>query len=277
MPLRPCVCDETRRGSACRAGFDAFLTEYGLVAALGATLALAAGGFAKGVVGFALPLIAVSVLGSFVPYQVAVALLDRADAGLEPLPGLRNGLGPALGSLRDFWWLNLVLMVMIALSAQLVVALPDRAALRASSASRCRAFGATQLAGWRPRFRAGTRPGSRPPSRWSAASSAASPGIWGPPIVMYLVAADLPKAEMIRAQSLSFLLGSLVLFGAHLHSGVLNAVTLPASAWLVAADDGGDVRRLPGPRPARPGPLPHGHAGGPGADRPQPRSAARSP
>ena len=43
---------------------------------------------------------------------------------------------------------------------------------------------------------------------------------------------DLPKAEMLRAQSLSFLLGSLVLFVAHLHSGVLNAVTLPASAWL---------------------------------------------
>ena len=38
---------------------------------------------------------------------------------------------------------------------------------------------------------------------------------------------------MVRAQSLSFLLGSVVLFVAHLHSGVLNPVTLPASSWLV--------------------------------------------
>ena len=57
-------------------------------------------------------------------------------------------------------------------------------------------------------------------------------GIWGPPLVMYLVAAELPKAEMLRVQSLSFLLGSVVLLVAHLHSGVLNPVTLPASAWL---------------------------------------------
>ena len=53
-----------------------------------------------------------------------------------------------------------------------------------------------------------------------------------PPIVMYLVASDLPKTESVRAQSLSFLLGSLVLLLAHLRSGVLNAETLPASAWM---------------------------------------------
>ena len=58
-------------------------------------------------------------------------------------------------------------------------------------------------------------------------------GIWGPPLIMYLLALRLPKTEMVRVQSLSFLLGSLVLFVAHLHSGVLNAVTLPASGWLV--------------------------------------------
>ena len=33
-------------------------------------------------------------------------------------------------------------------------------------------------------------------------------GIWGPPLIMYLVAAELPKAEMLRVQSLVFLLGS---------------------------------------------------------------------
>ena len=58
-------------------------------------------------------------------------------------------------------------------------------------------------------------------------------GIWGPPIVMYLIASGLPKLELVRAQSLSFLLGSVVLLLAHLRSGVLNPVTLPASAWMV--------------------------------------------
>ena len=50
---------------------------------------------------------------------------------------------------------------------------------------------------------------------------------------MYLIANDLPKIELVRAQSLSFLLGSIVLTLAHLRSGVLDAITLPASAWMV--------------------------------------------
>jgi hypothetical protein len=50
---------------------------------------------------------------------------------------------------------------------------------------------------------------------------------------MYLLAADTPKVEMVRVQSLSFLFGAIVLLGAHLRSGVLNEVTLPLSTWLV--------------------------------------------
>ena len=212
-------------------GLQAFLAEYGAFAAFGATLALAAGGFAKGVVGFALPLIAVGVAGSFVPYQVAVALLIVPMLVSNLVQALRNGIGPAVGSLRDFWWLNLVLVVMIALSAQLVLALPDRA-LFAILGVTVSAFGASQLAGWRPSFpmrhKAWVETGVAVVGGFFGGLS----GIWGPPLIMYLVAAELPKAEMLRVQSLSFLLGSLVLLGAHLHSGVLNAVTLPASAWL---------------------------------------------
>ena len=57
-------------------------------------------------------------------------------------------------------------------------------------------------------------------------------GIWGPPLLMYLITLDLPKTEMVRVQSIMFLLGSVVLFFAHLHSGVLDATTLPASVWM---------------------------------------------
>ena len=98
-------------------------------------------------------------------------------------------------------------------------------------------------------------------------------GIWGPPLVMYLLALELPKAEMVRVQSLSFLLGSLVLLVAHLHSGVLNAVTLPASAWLVlptmaAMFVGYRVHdRLDQDA------VPPGDAGGAGADRAEPAEA----
>lgn len=213
-------------------GLDAFIADHGTAAVVISALAFAAGGFAKGVVGFALPLIAVSIVGSFVPYEVAVALLVVPTLVSNVSQTLRQGLPAAVATLRDFWWMNLVLVAMIALSAQLVVALPDRLLFGILGLAVC-TFGATQLAGLRLHF--------RPERRRLVETTVAAvggffggiSGVWGPPIVMYLLASGLPKAEMIRAQSLSFLLGAIVLLLAYLHTGVLDAVTLPASMWMV--------------------------------------------
>lgn len=41
------------------------------------------------------------------------------------------------------------------------------------------------------------------------------------------------KKETVRVQGVVFLIGAVVLSGAHLQSGVLNAETLPASAVMV--------------------------------------------
>lgn len=213
-------------------GLDPFIAAHGLAGLLGATLGFAAGGFAKGVVGFALPLIAVSVVGSVVPYEVAVALLVVPTFVSNLSQMLRQGPAAAVETLRTFWWMNLVLVAMIALSAQLVVVLPDRLLFGILGAAVC-TFGATQLAGWRLSFR---------PERRRPVETAVSlvggffgglSGVWGPPLIMYLLALDLPKAAMIRAQSLSFLLGSVVLVVAYLHNGLLNATTLPVSALMV--------------------------------------------
>jgi uncharacterized membrane protein YfcA len=213
-------------------GLEAFVAEFGPWAAVGAALAMAAGGFAKGVVGFALPLIALSLIGSFLPYQAAVALLVVPILVSNLVQSLRNGLGPAWASLVRYGLMNAVLVVTIALAAQLVVALPDRL-LFGLLGGAITAFGASQLVGWRPRFPAHHRRQVEAGVGLFAGFFGGISGIWGPPIVLYLVATDVPKVEMVRVQSLSFLLGSLVLLAAHLRSGVLDATTLPASAWLV--------------------------------------------
>lgn len=213
-------------------GLDGYIASYGVAAAAGATAAMATGGFAKGVVGFALPLIALSAMGSFMPYDTAVALLIVPTLVSNLFQSLRNGVGPAWASFRSFWRLNLVLVVMIALSAQLVVALSDKV-LFTILGIMVTAFGASQLAGWRPSFPMERKGLVEVGVAGVGGFFGGISGIWGPPLVMYFLAADLPKSEMVRVQSLSFLLGSVVLVFAHLKSGVLNAVTLPASAWLV--------------------------------------------
>ena len=213
-------------------GLEGFVAQFGGAALAGAAFGMAAGGFAKGVVGFALPLIGLSVMGSFLPYGVAVALLIVPTLVSNVFQSLRNGIGAAWSSLREFWLLNLILVVIIALSAQLVLHLPEEL-LFGLLGLFITTFGLTQLAGWQPHLPPGHRRTVEALVALTGGFFGGIAGIWGPPVVIYLLAARVPKVEMIRAQSLSFLLGSLVLLVAHIRSGVLDAVTLPVSSWLV--------------------------------------------
>lgn len=238
--MRPCGVASGARSCHRRAvqlgvevpGLEGFVAAYGPAAAVGAALALAAGGFAKGVVGFALPLIALSAMGSFLPIGVAVGLLILPTLVSNAFQSLRNGFGAAFASLREYWRLNVILMVTIAISAQLVVVAPERVLFGLLGAA-IAGFGLSQLAGWRPSFPPGRRAWVEAGAGVVGGFFGGIAGIWGPPVVMYLLAAGVPRVEMVRVQSLSFLAGSLVLVAAHLRSGVLDAVTAPMSAWLV--------------------------------------------
>lgn len=212
-------------------GLEGFVAAYGPIALAGAVFANAVGGFTKGIVGFALPLIALSGMGSFLPYETAVALLIMPTLFANLVQALRNGLAAALGSLAKYWRLNLILCATIGFSAQLVVLLPEDVLFGLLGVS-ITAFGVSQLAGWRPEFPQGHRRLIEAAVALVSGFFGGISGVWGPPLVMYLLTAGVPKVEMVRVQSISFLLGSLVLIAAHLRSGVLNSVTLPASAWL---------------------------------------------
>jgi uncharacterized protein len=213
-------------------GTEAFVAAYGGLALVWAGFGTASGGFAKGVVGFALPLVALGIMGTALPFEVAVALLVLPTLTSNLFQALRNGLAEAWGSFRKYWRLNLILVATIAVSAQLVVALPDWL-LYALLGTAITGFGTSQLVGWTLSFRPEHRLRAEVATALVGGFFGGLSGIWGPPIVMYLLAAATPKVEALRAQSLSFLLGSLVLFGAHLRSGILDGVTLPVSAWMI--------------------------------------------
>lgn len=211
---------------------EAFLATYGTAGLVTAIAAMGLGGFAKGIVGFALPLVALSVMASLLSGKTAVALLILPILVTNLLQALRNGGAEAWNCLLRFWRLNLVFVVVIVLAAQLVTVLSDQALYGVIGLTITLA-GASQLLGWRPRF---------PPRHARLAECGAGllagvlgglAGIWGPPLILYLLAIRAPKEEMLRAQSITFFLGALLLFFAHLRSGILNAATLPVSALLV--------------------------------------------
>lgn len=208
--------------------FDAFIAQHGLFALVGAAAVLFVGGFAKGVVGFALPLVAISGLGAFLPAPTAVALFILPALVSNTWQMFRDGWGPAMATLWRFRLLIAVLLPGILFFSQFLTVIDERLFFVALGALLI-AFALSQLAGWRATFMA----------RWPQTAQVGAGlvggvggglfGVWGPPVTMYLLACETPKAETMRALGLVFALGSITLTGAHLASGVLNAVTVPLS------------------------------------------------
>ena len=211
---------------------DAFIATFGIAGLVYASLSMAAGGFAKGVVGFALPLVGLSLMASFLPGKTALALLLLPILISNLLQALRNGGREAWDCLRKFWRLNLVFVLVLVLAAQLVVVMSD-AMLYAVLGVVITTAGVTQLLGWRPRFAPRYNRLAEVITGALCGVLGGIAGIWGPPLIMYLLAIHAPKLEMIRAQSITFFIGAVLLLVAHTHSGILNATTLPVSALMV--------------------------------------------
>lgn len=203
---------------------------YGVTALAVAAFAFFAGGFVKGAVGFALPLIAVTGSASVLPATTAVAMVILPVTLSNLVQALREGVGPLMETARRFWLMNLLVVVVIIFSAQLLPGLDERvffAGLGALVAT----FAFTQLLGWRPTLSARAE---RPVGVGVGAIAGffgGLAGIWGPPVILYFTALRLSKADQVRAAGLCFFLGAMVLAPAHVVTGVLNEHTV----WLSAA------------------------------------------
>lgn len=205
-----------------------FLAAHGPWAFAGAMAVLFLGGFAKGLVGFALPLIAVSGMGAFLPAQTAVALMIVGAVVSNVWQTLRSGLGAASATVRRFWRLNVTLLPMIFLFSQLVPEMDERLFFL-TLGTVVVLFTLSQLAGLRADFMARHPRLSEYGAGIVGGLFGGLAGIWGPPVTLYLLAIEAPKAETMRVLGMVFGLGSVTLAAGHLTSGLLNAVTLPLS------------------------------------------------
>ncbi|MGB5558406.1 MAG: sulfite exporter TauE/SafE family protein [Paracoccaceae bacterium] len=198
-----------------------------------AVLVTVVGGFVKGAVGFAMPMIMISAMGSFMPPELALAALIVPTVVANVWQGLRGGLAAAWAAAKRFRFYISIVLVCIALSAQLVRILPASAMLLILGLP-ITLFALMQLVGWRLTIRPENRRRAEVIIASFAGLVGGISGVWGPPTVAYLTALDTPKADHMRTQGVVYASGAVVLFFAHLQSGVLNAQTLPLSLALVA-------------------------------------------
>jgi len=200
-----------------------------LVTAMAITLF---GGFVKGTVGFALPLIMISGLSTILPPQIALAALILPAALTNAWQALRQGLGPALRSARVHWPFITIGLVVMALTAQVVLAVPQWVFF-AMIGVPVVIYSSLQLLGVPLRVPAHRRGLATVLFGAMAGILGGFSAVFGPPTVAYLISLDTEKVEQVRVQGLMFSLGNVILFGAHLRSGVLNADTIPFSVLML--------------------------------------------
>jgi uncharacterized membrane protein YfcA len=189
-------------------------------------------GFVKGAVGFAMPMILISGLASFLPPETALAALIVPTVITNVWQAFRNGVAAAWASVLRFRFYIAIVLVFIAGAAQLVRVLPPWAMFLILGIP-ITVFAATQLLGWHLRIRPEHRMRAEILIGSFAGFVGGMSGVWGPPTVAYLTALNTPKVEQMRVQGVIYGAGAVVLLLAHLKSGVLNAGTAPLSVALV--------------------------------------------
>ncbi len=188
--------------------------------------------FVKGAIGFAMPLIMISAFAAFMPPPVALAALMLPVVVTNSQQAFRQGPAAAWETTVKYRRMIAMIVVFIVVSAQFVLVIPGWLMLGLLGVP-VTAFAVVQLMGRDLRLKLKHRKGAEYGLGAVGGLYGGISGVWGPPVLVYLVSVGAEKYEMVRVQGVIFLIGGVVLLSAHLQTGVLNAQTGALSAALV--------------------------------------------
>ena len=189
-------------------------------------------GFVKGAVGFAMPLIMISAFSSFLPPHVALAGLILPTLITNVSQALRQGRGPAVATARLRWRFLVGTVVFIAISAQFLDDIPRSVYLLLLGVPVV-VYAGLQLMGVSLALRLQHQNRAEWGLGMIGGIYGGVSGIWGPPLLIFLLSTKAPKLEMIRAQGVVFLIGSIALLLAHVQTGLANQASMAFSVLLV--------------------------------------------
>ncbi|MDD7972442.1 sulfite exporter TauE/SafE family protein [Roseinatronobacter alkalisoli] len=199
---------------------------------LGAVAISLLAGLVKGALGFAMPMIMISGFSSIMPVELALAGLALPTLVTNISQAFRQGSAAAFASVRVYWRMLLALVVCLLISAQMLTFLP-RAVLLAILGGPIVAFAVLQLLKVPLRVRVDRRRRAEWISGAVGGLYGGVSGVWGPPVMMYLISVDTGKRDMVRVLGVVFLVGAIALVVGHSASGVLNAQSIWFSTAMV--------------------------------------------
>ena len=208
------------------------IAEIGMQLMLIAALITLFAGVVKGAVGFAMPMIMISGISSILPAETALAMLILPTVMTNVTQALRQGWRAAQESIVRFKIYLIVGAVFLLIGAQLVPYLPSHILLLIIGVP-VSVFALMQLLGVQFHVRRENQLKAEGMVATIAGFIGGMSGVWGPPTVAYLTAIETPKQEQVRVQGVIYGLGAVLLFLAHLQTGVISMHTLPTSAMML--------------------------------------------
>jgi uncharacterized protein len=188
-------------------------------------------GFVKGAVGFAMPLIMISAFAVFLPTPLALAGLMLPTLVTNISQALRQGVGPAVETARTYHRFLIGTVVCVAVSAPFADAIPRMVYLLLLGVP-ITAFAALQLMGRNLAIQLHHRNRAEWGLGVIGGLYGGISGIWGPPLLVFLLSTGAGKVQAIRAQGVVFLIGAVALIASHLGTGLANTQSLGFSAAL---------------------------------------------
>lgn len=222
----------SKKGSAREFGMEMVMAGLSAPAFWAAMAITLFAGFVKGAVGFAMPMIMISAFSSFLPPEIALSGLILPTVFSNLSQAFRQGIAPAWGTAKTYRRFLIATLGLIVISAQFVRTIPQDLFLLMLGLP-ITAFAALQLAGRQLALRLE----HRDRAEWLLGAIGGLyggvSGVWGPPLLVYLLSIGAEKVETVRVQGVVFLLGALVLCAAHLQSGLLTSANAAFSGALV--------------------------------------------
>jgi uncharacterized membrane protein YfcA len=178
-------------------------------------------------------MILVSAFAMFLPPPVALAGLILPTLVTNISQAFRQGAGPARETALTYRRFLVATLLGIAVSAPFAETISQMAYLLLLGVP-ITAFATAQLMG----LDLAIRLPHRTCAEWLLGAVGGLyggiSGIWGPPLLVFLLSTGAEKLQAIRAQGVVFLIGAVMLLAVHLGTGVANPQSLSFSAALCA-------------------------------------------
>lgn len=180
----------------------------------------AVGGLVKGTFGLGMPFLAMPILVTVLPYQIAVALFLVPNFTANFQQAVRKNLWRE--NLRRYAWLILPMLVIIPLTAQILIQIEQETGLLILGVISL-VFVFTQILPVKLVVEQARERWLNPVVGVAAGVLCGFSGLYGPVLIVYLLALRIPKDEFVSALALMYFLGSFALYGS---LAVANIITL---------------------------------------------------